>query len=45
VKYDEGDTVMAFLVKWARQRGALLTSYGDGRLWITRAKQAGACVG
>lgn len=42
VKYDEGDTVMAFLVKWARQRGVLLTSYGDGMLWITRAKQAGA---
>ena len=42
VKYDEGDTVHSFLVKWARQRGVLLTSYGDGRLVITRSQQRGA---
>jgi prophage tail gpP-like protein len=42
VKYDEGDTVHAFLCKWAKQRGVLLTSYGDGRLVITRSQQRGA---
>lgn len=35
VRPNEGDSVLAFLVRLARQRRATLVSFGDGRLTIT----------
>lgn len=39
---NEGDTVLAFIVRLARAAGVLPVSYGDGRLTLTRAGARGA---
>ena len=41
VRTNEGDKVLPFLVKLARQREVLPVSYGDGRLVFTRAGAKG----
>ena len=41
VRTNEGDKVLPFLVKLARQREVLPISYGDGRLVFTRAGAKG----
>ena len=45
VRTNEGDKVLPFLVKLARQREVLPISYGDGRLVFTRAGAKGTSAG
>ncbi len=39
-KYNQGDTIHAFLLRLARKQSVIMASYGDGRLVFTRAGAA-----